>query len=357
MKSSTASYAYGLGNVTFLARTGEEEAYFQHVLKLRAEYIHRLKLDEMFALATPPSLSNELFRLLKYCWRQLRVQMTFLDNPAVQDSKPVKYALEIFSGAKKIVQAATSYGIWRKPVIMTLDDVYNGFVSSLLSIKAISEQQHNQTIGFAIITVPDFFNKTLSDLLFEAARDVCIQSAEMALSRTIAAAWGAGVGGDTRTLILDQGQHHMTIRTLEEPAVRPASEREIIVQRVLPVDPYSSRHIDNAFFRQVLKSSPLLRQQIELGANETQLQAEMAKARISIRNLGEVELDFSGEGENDKYHHDEWPLDLPNWWLGLEEKVFLSWNDVEVVEKAYVELLSTFLVDYLVALRGEFGSF
>lgn len=283
--------------------------------------------------------------------------MTFLDNPAFHDSKPVKYAVQIFSRVAGIIQAVTSYRPWSSPVAMTLDDVYDGFVSALLSIQATSEQQHNQTIGFAMICVPDFFNQTLSDLVLQAARDVGIQSAETTLPRTIAAAWGAGVGGDTSTLVLDQGQHYMTLRSFEEPTQRPASGRENIIQRMLPIDPYSSRHIDHSFLRQMLRVSPLLRQQIELGADEAQLEAEIAKARVLIKNTREVEFDIDGEEENDKYHHDEWPLNLPDWWLGLESKVVLSWKDVENVEEAYAKSLSKFLAEFLVGLRGEFGSF
>jgi hypothetical protein len=236
---------------------------------------------------------------------------------------------------------------------MTLDDVYNGFVSALESIKDKSFSQHNQTIYFAMFSVPDFFNTTICSLLISAARDLGIASVENPIPRTIAAAWGAGVSGDTRALILDQGKHYMNIRTFQEEFPR-SYKKSKISQRSLPLDPYASHTLDRNLLRRVIQVSPVLRKQLELGASEDQLGAEIARARIKIKNFKDEESLMEDADENKDYHHDEWPLELKDWWLGEEEETVLKWQDVEKIETDYVKGLSVFISDMLIEMKGRF---
>jgi hypothetical protein len=58
--------------------------------------------------------------------------------------------------------------------------------------------------------------------------------------------------------------------------------------------------------------------------------------------------------ENKDYHHDEWPLELKDWWLGEEEETVLKWQDVEKIETDYVKGLSVFISDMLIEMKGRF---
>jgi hypothetical protein len=100
----------------------------------------------------------------------------------------------------------------------------------------------------------------------------------------------------------------------------------------------------------LVKGSEALRFQISLGARESDLWERVKQARLMMRNTknnGAKEL----RGD-DEYH--EWPLDLTGWgYQEFEEvKAVLTWKDIQVVEKAYVDSLADNIVAHLTALRG-----
>jgi len=88
---------------------------------------------------------------------------------------------------------------------LTLFSVKQEFISILNStIHSGSSQDPsnlnpNTTISFAIFSVPDFFNKTLCDLIIEAAKEVGIDSIPLTIARTVA----AGMGAQTRELLAE----------------------------------------------------------------------------------------------------------------------------------------------------------
>ncbi|KAH7407945.1 hypothetical protein BKA64DRAFT_743515 [Cadophora sp. MPI-SDFR-AT-0126] len=88
---------------------------------------------------------------------------------------------------------------------LTMQDVKNAFMSILTETK-ISAASHgpetgtpNTTISFAIFSVPDFFNKTLCDLVIEAAKEVGIESPPVTIARTIS----AGMAAQKRELLAE----------------------------------------------------------------------------------------------------------------------------------------------------------
>jgi hypothetical protein len=104
----------------------------------------------------------------------------------------------------------------------------------------------------------------------------------------------------------------------------------------------------------LVKSSEALRFQISLGARESDLLEPVKQARLMMRNTRNTGA--KEPRENDGYH-DEWPLDLAGWgYQEFEEvKAVLTWQDIEVVEKAYVDSLADNIAAHLTALRGWFS--
>ncbi|PVH80699.1 hypothetical protein DL98DRAFT_571762 [Cadophora sp. DSE1049] len=82
---------------------------------------------------------------------------------------------------------------------LTMLDVKKAFISIINETKTSAASQDpgegrlSITISFAIFSVPDFFNKTLCDLVIEAAKEVGIESLPVTIARTVAAGMGAQV--------------------------------------------------------------------------------------------------------------------------------------------------------------------
>jgi len=56
---------------------------------------------------------------------------------------------------------------------------------------------------------------------------------------------------------------------------------------------------------------------------------------------------------DEDHHHEQWPLELPKWWISDEVGYDLSWADVQAVEDEYVEKLGDIIVELLVHCRSK----
>ncbi|GIJ91806.1 hypothetical protein Asppvi_010779 [Aspergillus pseudoviridinutans] len=230
-----------------------------------------------------------------------------------------------------------------------LDDIKTEFVSILTKLKAQAQNNHNIDIESATVAIPQFFNSTLADLVWTACWEAEIRLSRAPQARTVLATFNQSQetkvdNPDIRYLILDQGEFYLDSRTYNTD--RRAGMRE----GYLPMDQWGTESIDRHLTSRVVRGSEALRFQTSLGAQESDLWERVKQARLMMRNTrntGEKET-----SENDGYH-DEWPLDLTGWgYQDFEEvKAVLTWKDIQVVEKAYVDSLADSVAAHLTALR------
>ncbi|KAF7180434.1 hypothetical protein CNMCM7691_009602 [Aspergillus felis] len=195
---------------------------------------------------------------------------------------------------------------------LTLNDIKTEFVSVLTELKAQAQNNHNIDIESATVAIPQFFNSTLADLVWTACWEAEISLSRAPQARTVLATFNQSQetqvdNPDIRYLILDQGDR-------------------------------------------LVKSSDALKFQISLGARESDLLEPVQQARLMMRNTRNT---GGKETSEDDEYYDEWPLDLAGWgYQDFEEvKAVLSWKDIQVVEKAYVDSLADNILAHLTALR------
>jgi hypothetical protein len=118
------------------------------------------------------------------------------------------------------------------------------------------------------------------------------------------------------------------------------------------MDHWGTESIDRHLTSRLIKGSEALRFQISLGARESHLWERVKHARLMMRNYAD-DIGAKETSEHDR-HQDEWLLDLTGWgYQDFEEvKAVLTWKDIQVVEKAYVDSLADNIVAHLTALRG-----
>jgi hypothetical protein len=288
-----------------------------------------------------------IFQIILALWDvYITPRLTLLEHPTIKNLtilNDVRQALtRIFNHAKGVLFPGKE--------ALSLIDVKAGFVAVLESVKSTALEEHNVNITFAVLSVPDFFNSTLTDLLNEACHELGIDTPTVTFPRTIMSALSIDFAFDSRVLIIDQGQFHFGMRTLQSEASRTNFKK--IYQMYLPMDPYSSQNINRILVDRVIKGSTVLRDQLAVGADRAQLVAEILRARVLIKD--NLDVNFMGKGMDEDHHHEEWPLELHKWWIGDEVGYALSWADVQAVDDQYVGELGDAIVDFLVFCRSQY---
>ncbi|PKX90485.1 uncharacterized protein P174DRAFT_445382 [Aspergillus novofumigatus IBT 16806] len=233
---------------------------------------------------------------------------------------------------------------------LTFDDIKTEFVSVLTELKAQALNNHDIDIESAIVAIPQFFNSTLTDLVWTACWEAEISLSRGLEARTILAAFNQTQetqmdNPDIRYLVLDLGEFYLDSRTYN------TDRRAGIREGYLPMDQWGTESIDRHLTSRLVKGSEALRFQISLGARESDLWERVKQARLMMRNYADG-IGTKEPSEHDR-HQDEWPLDLSGWgYQEFEEvKAFLTWKDIELVENPYVDSLADNIAAHLTALR------
>ncbi|KAG2002837.1 hypothetical protein GB937_009486 [Aspergillus fischeri] len=219
--------------------------------------------------------------------------------------------------------------------IQKMPNIKAEFVSVLTELKAQAQNNHDIDIGSATVAIPQFFNSTLAGLVWTACWEAEISLPRGPQDRTVLATFNQSQetqidNPDIRYLVLDLGEFYLDSRTYN------TDKRAGMREGYLPMDQWGTESIDRYLTRRLVKGSEALRFQISLGARESDLWERVKQARLIKRNHAENQT-----SENYKYQ-DEWPLDLSGWgYQEFEEvKAVLTWKDIRVVEKNYVESLA-----------------
>lgn len=291
-----------------------------------------------------------MFAIGRHYLSNLSTSIQFLDHPAIiaiRDSTVLDWIRDISNRICSVAKPLLAATSTQWPDEMTPENIRDGFVSGLKLLKERALISYDINITFAILSVPDFFNETINDVVKKACQAVGIETIKP-LSRTVMGAWGAKTAPDARVLVVDQGKFHLGLRTYQE--VR--SYGKPISQQYLPLDRFGSAGIDLQLVARVIGSNDVLREQIKLGADRQKLLLAIKRARLLIKDNLDVLMGKSAEG-----YHEEWPLDLKDWWIGEEQNAVLLWEEVEVEEEKYVEQLSDTIFKFLVSLRSRYFTF
>ena len=233
---------------------------------------------------------------------------------------------------------------------MTHEEIKDGFVSLLKRVKEQALENRNTTITFAVLSLPDYFNDTIRAIAWEACREVGIQAISP-VPRTTMGVWGAEISqdDDTRVLILDHGKYHLAMRTYQ--AARNRSKP--LFQRYLNIDIFASTVLDRELVNRVIETDAILKKQINSGANRDRLREAIETARPKIKGSIDQLFARANDGsDHEDYSYNEWPLNINDWWYGMEGSAVLRWEDVEYVEEEYVKNLGQAIKTFLVALRS-----
>jgi hypothetical protein len=203
----------------------------------------------------------------------------FQDHPkviAVKNSPALNWiqglAKHVFEVAKRLY---LGYGL--DP--LTHQDIKASFVSLLRRVKEDAIKNHNTNITFAILSVPDFFNKTVKDIIVEACGEAGIDTISP-FARTVMGLWGARIEiDDTRTIVLDYGRYHLAMRLYQ----RPEDPRMPISQGTFSFDMYGTEIINRELLKRVLDTDATLKNQINSGADPFRLLRAIETARVLIK--------------------------------------------------------------------------
>ncbi|KIN02863.1 hypothetical protein OIDMADRAFT_178682 [Oidiodendron maius Zn] len=350
----TASYAHAKDNITLLAAvSAKDEPYEQHLFLLRWEDPSH-KYPSRISKSVKPSEWIRLFIVTKAqnCLDWLVRHIPFQDHPAATAIKNSGTGNWIQTMAEYVFGAAKALYLKTKgdtlSLEMTHEEIKDGFISLLKRVKEQALENRNTTITFAVLSLPDYFNDTIRAIAGEACREVGIQAISP-VPRTTMGVWGAEIAhdDDTRVLILDHGKYHLTMRTYQ--TVRNRSKP--LLQRYLSIDIFASATLDRELVNRVIETDAILKKQINSGANRARLREAIETARPKIKGSIDQLFARANDGsDNEDYNYNEWPLNIKDWWHGMEGSAVLRWEDVEYVEEEYVKNLAQTIKTFLVTL-------
>lgn len=226
-------------------------------------------------------------------------------------------------------------------------------------------KNHNVTIDFAVLSLPEYFPHDYEYIPIRACISLGIRSPYSSTPKPLASLESVATKPDARILILDYGRHHMVVQAIQRDGVR---KRNDIRSFSLPFDGFRGEALEVKLFQRViskgiLKDQLLLKKKFNIDLEGWKLHNEIERARILIKDnvfdcIGKDRMD--GEDYEEDRHHDEWPLNLNNWWSIIDNwgpssvpSVVLAWEDVQAVEDHYVEKLSGNLDTILRAARSQ----
>jgi hypothetical protein len=349
-KSRIASYAYAADNITVLAafKLSYDDPYPNLMFRLRAEDFQRGNHSKVFERAgSELGILHHIIAAPRQ-WVSSLANKSFLEHPAIswmKLSRALHFVLELFDYMSPVRNTTPGAILGEGADYMGPESVQPTFVNVLTRIKDEAFQENGVNITSAILSFPEYFNVIISKQLQAACADIGIDLLNL-LPRSTAAAAGANALPTTRVLVIDYGRYHLRLRTFQEIGY----DKNPIFPQYYAMDPLGSSLVEHALTQHVLSTNEILAKQIELGADRSFLQAELDKARMMIKDNIDV---LMGKTQED-HHHDEWPLELNDWWISETHDAVLLWEDVEAVEERYVDVFSNALRTYLIALRSMY---
>lgn len=235
---------------------------------------------------------------------------------------------------------------------ITFDEIKNNFHDVFTKLKDQIKEEHSIDIQSCILTVPEFFNLTLAELVTDAAREVGIFPHHGATQRTVMSVWsgsdGVKSGTDNLYLVIDFGEFYLDLRTVH------SNPEKVSHDRYSSLDAWGSAAINQELANRVIRGSEVLPSWLSSGGHKVILHHAVKRARFFIRN--DLDTEFLGEGGVEDNHHDEYPIDLI--WPGPDHQeqvgAVLSWADVQAEEGKYVDSLAANMQTHLILVKSMF---
>ncbi|KAL4879203.1 hypothetical protein BJY04DRAFT_220323 [Aspergillus karnatakaensis] len=285
------------------------------------------------------------------------------------------------------------------PPSLILAEVKETLTRIFQDLKSSALADTGTKLTFTVIAIPDFFNKTLANIVVEASRDAGIETPAQILPRTTLAHFeNPAIREGSSEVVIHQGIHHCGIqisfdagsRTASSPAsyrnryrrtknkshIGDGNPRELQTEKYVPLNPYRSERQYRRLMQFFLRSNAnaIVGTQLQVGADPDILLVALARARMVLKRqdpavlllgtesrsadyhmtLGEVE---GGSDDGVELYLESVPLDLDDsWWLygSNPGSVKLSKELVLKMDKAYVDALASNIGVFVQVMQEEY---
>ncbi|OBT97848.1 hypothetical protein VE01_05087 [Pseudogymnoascus verrucosus] len=395
-----AAYAHSPTNITILAmingRNSSHAAYFENMMLLRLANDKRViamaKISrENFPVPTGKEIVLAVKNLLWHYLRNKLPAIPFFGGPKHGESDdgfddelyyesdhesaswiwmPWIWMRSILSGVGDDIEDALIFALdkfmevaglitlnevlRRKAKSLTDNAIRESFTPVIQELLDSALKNHNVTIDFALLSLPEYFPQKHEYIPINACFSLGVKSAHAIIPKPLAALESVATKPEARILLLDQGHHHMSVQVVHYRRSAPT-----------PFDAFRGEALEKTLFARVTAKGALhdqfmLKDKFNIVRDGWKVHNEIERARILIKDniLDCVSKDRADEDCEEDRHHNEWPLDLKNWWTIIEDfgpssipTVVLEWEDVKASEDEYVERLSNSLENFLRASR------
>lgn len=366
-------------------KNGSYDAYFENMMLLRLANDNRvLGMAQLSSGPTPIPTGEQILATVKKMMRSylptlmptipffgssedsdsvdedpestLWIRMhSFLDWATDITDSAIIYALDKGMEFSGII---TSHEILRRRSKLITDrDIKESFYPIIHELKDSAMKNHNVSIDFAILSLPEYFPPQHEYIPTRACNFFGIRTPELSIPKTLAAVASVDTKPDARILLVDHGRYHTVLQTLKRDGNK---KHNPILDLAIPYDAYRGEVLEKNLYvritsKGVLKDQLELKKKFNLDEKQMTLRHEIERARVLIKDNV-----FDWEDDSEDHHHDEWPLNLDNWWSIIEgwgptsiPSVVLSWEDVQAVEEEYTNHLSTNLDTLLRSVRSQ----
>ncbi|OBT66995.1 hypothetical protein VE03_04132 [Pseudogymnoascus sp. 23342-1-I1] len=383
-----AAYAHSPTNVTILAmisvKNSSHADYFENMMLLRLANDDRVAGAALLnggrgPVPTGKEILTAVKRALRYYLGNKMPSVPFFGG--LKDAKSASWIWvnSLLDRASGIIDSVIIYALdkvmegtgivtaherlRRRAKSLNDNDIKRSFYPVIVELKDLALKNHNVTIDFAVLSLPDYFPPSHEYIPFRALRSFGIEVPRPYIPKPIAALAGVVTQPDARILIFDHGRHHMGVQAFQRHGVR---KNNPIKGFNMPFDSFGGDMLEMDLYKRVTSKGVLsdqlsLKKKFKIDHEGWVLLKEIERARILIRdNL----FDCIGKDRNDEEdcevdrHHDEWPLKLDHWWTIIEyfgpssiPPVVLKWEDVQASEEYSAESLSNNLNTLLRFMR------
>ncbi|KFY98453.1 hypothetical protein V498_01457 [Pseudogymnoascus sp. VKM F-4517 (FW-2822)] len=344
-----AAYAHSPTNVTILAmisvKNGSHADYFENMMLLRLANDDRVAAAATLGTGAGPVKTGKKIltigkRILRYYINKTFHIISYYGGPKDSISTLRVWMHSLLNRDSGIIDNAIIYALDRGMEItgivtpherlrrraksLTDNAIKQSFYPVIQEIKDLALQNHNITIDFTVLSLPDYFPRSHEYIPLRALRARGIETPRPAIPKPVAALASVATQPDARILILDHGRHHMGVQAFQRHGVR---ERNRVKSFSMPFDSYGGNMLEMDLYKRVaskgvLSDQLLLKKKFKIDHEGWVLLQEIERARILIKdNL----YDCIGKDRNDEEdcevdrHHDEWPLKLDHWWTIIED--------------------------------------
>ncbi|OBT82543.1 hypothetical protein VE02_09196 [Pseudogymnoascus sp. 03VT05] len=385
---SVAAYAHSPTNITILAmisvKNSSHEDYFENMMLLRLANDQRFtSIFQLVGGPYPVPTGKEIVTAVKiklrYYLPRTLYGILFFDGQRARElvgkldykSGPRILMCSILSQARDMVENALIFALdkgmlsaglitphevlRRRAKSLTDNAIRDSFTPVVQELLDSALKNHNVTIDFALLSLPDYFPKKHEYIPLNACMSLGIKTVHTVIPKPVAGLKSVATKPDARILLLDHGHHHMGLHAAHRRG-----------RFFLPLDSFAGEVLEKNLFVRVTSKGVLndqwdLKDKFHIEREGWKLHKEIERARILIKDnifdcIGKDREDQEDCGED--RHHDEWPLNLKNWWTIIEDfgpssipPVVLKWEDVQVTEDDYVKNLSNNIETFLIAAR------